>query len=80
MSDAPHNLELLSIQDAAKEMGKSRAYVQYLVTHDWNGKCQKIGGGDLRVGFWLIPRELIEAWKQSRLSKTSTKGADANDH
>ncbi len=68
---SPHNLELLSVREAAQEMGKSRAYVQHLVTHDWNGKCQRIGGGNLRVGFWLIPHELIETWKQSRQPTTS---------
>ena len=52
-----------TIQEAAVLMGRSRAFVQQLVTTRWKGKCQ-IMGGKIRAGMWLIPAPLVEAWQK----------------
>ena len=59
-------MKLFSIQETATEIGKSRSFVQNLVSNEWKGKCQHIGGGKDRVGFWLIPSHLIGEWRETR--------------
>ena len=52
-----------TIQEAAVLMGRSRAFVQQLVTTRWKGRCCRLGG-KIRAGIWLIPAPLVEAWQK----------------